>query len=125
MTVFTAKWKNCSSAPSLVSIAPDGTRKSLNMNLPGFTNSFDKTNKVFTLRGEPQQMGEYQFILKLKNTSETVEDTIYVHVLEPTSIIQIGTTYPTDEHYYNLQGQRIKKPQHGIYIYRGRKYTVK
>lgn len=32
---------------------------------------------------------------------------------------------PADDSYYNLQGQRISKPQHGVYIHQGRKEIIK
>ena len=27
--------------------------------------------------------------------------------------------------YYNLQGQRVEKPQHGVYIHNGKKVVIK
>jgi rhamnogalacturonan endolyase len=126
IVAFKAKWKKCTKVPSVTSIAPDGTKKSYSANLPGFTNTFDRTNKIFTLTGKPEQTGEYQFIVSLKGSSETVETTIRVIVEEsPTNILQIATEQKDSEHYYNLQGQRIEKPQHGLYIYKGKKYIAR
>ena len=35
------------------------------------------------------------------------------------------TTLPSDDSYYNLQGQRVSEPQAGIYIHNGKKVIVK
>lgn len=35
------------------------------------------------------------------------------------------TTLPSDDSYYNLQGQRVSEPQAGIYIHNGKKIVVK
>ena len=35
------------------------------------------------------------------------------------------TTLPSDDSYYNLQGQRVSEPQAGIYIHNGKKVVVK
>lgn len=42
-----------------------------------------------------------------------------------TGITPLLISRPTDNTIYNLQGQRIEKPQHGIYIQNGKKYTAK
>jgi uncharacterized protein YcnI len=96
------------------------------MDLPGFTNTRDADTKTFTLKGKPEQEGDYQFILKLTSYNSTAyEDTLIVHVTAtPNGIQQVATT-KNDSFYYNLQGQRIEKPRHGIYIVNGRKRIVK
>lgn len=46
--------------------------------------------------------------------------------VDPTGIQEVKSAPTTqDKAYYNLQGQRIEKPQHGIYIHNGRKYLAK
>ena len=122
ITPIICKWKKCKSMPILTSIAPDGTRKALSTNLPGFTNTRNNDTKTFTLKGKPEQEGDYQFILKLTSMDgTTTEETLLVHVTtKPNGIQQVATT-KTEDAYYNLQGQRIEKPRHGIYIVNGKK----
>lgn len=126
ITPIICKWKKCKSTPILTSIAPNGTRKALSMDLPGFTNTRDADTKTFTLKGKPEQEGDYQFILKLTSYNSTAyEDTLIVHVTATPNGIQQVATNKNDSFYYNLQGQRIEKPHHGIYIVNGRKRIVK
>lgn len=46
--------------------------------------------------------------------------------VDPTGIQEVeGIKTNISKAYYNLQGQRIEKPQHGIYIHNGKKYLAK
>ena len=44
---------------------------------------------------------------------------------EATGIIPVFITPKSDNTIYNLQGQRVENPQHGIYIRNGKKFVVK
>ena len=44
---------------------------------------------------------------------------------ETTGITTIDATKTGDDGYYNLNGQRVINPQHGVFIHRGRKVIVK
>ena len=84
-------------------------------------------NSELTITGTPTETGIYKIVYQLTGYgNEKVTDTLIINAVVSTGIYQIQETVSVyDEHYYNLQGQRIEKPQHGIYIYRGRKYIAK
>ena len=44
---------------------------------------------------------------------------------ETTGITTIDATKTGDDGYYNLNGQRVINPQHGVFIHRGRKVIIK
>ena len=44
---------------------------------------------------------------------------------ETTGIITAETENTTDDVYYNLNGQRVTNPQHGVFIHRGHKVIIK
>ena len=42
-----------------------------------------------------------------------------------TGIRMVDSTKTDDDSYYNLNGQRVINPQHGVFIRRGRKVIIK
>ena len=44
---------------------------------------------------------------------------------ETTGITTVDAAKTDDDSYYNLNGQRVIKPQHGIFIHRGNKVIIK
>ncbi len=54
-------------------------------------------------------------------TSPKVQRTAYTTAIQ--TVVSEGQ--PTDNHYYNLRGQRVETPQRGLYIIGGRKVFIK
>ena len=122
ITPIVCRWRHCASNPSLTSTAPDGTIKLFNLPLPGFTNTRDTDNHLYTIEGTPEQLGDYTFVLKLSgNNSMTIEETLTVHVVEDTGINSMASDTKADARYYDLQGRRVNQPTKGIYIVNGKK----
>ena len=122
------KWRKCKSTPIVTSTAPDGTQKRLNLALPGFTNDRNTAERIYTLTGLPDQMGDYTFAVKLTGQNgNVVEELFTVHVGEPSGITTFSAEQKMssprgDDACYNLQGQRIGQPRSGIYLRNGKKY---
>ena len=120
------KWKNCKSTPILTSVAPDGTRKALSTNLPGFTNTRDTNTKTFTLKGKPEQEGDYQFILKLTGSDGSTKEEIFlVHVTDLSGIHEMASDRTADNSIFDLQGRQHSNLRPGLNIIRQGNKTKK
>ena len=63
--------------------------------------------------------------LKVDWTSNVSVSSAYLVPAASTSVEHVNGTTPSDGLYYNLQGQQVAHPSHGIYIKNGRKVVVK
>jgi len=73
--------------------------------------------------------GEYFNIIGLSHVLDADGNIIYKspkYKEEPSGVDDVKvTTLPSDNRYYNLQGQRVSEPAAGIYIHKGKKIFVK
>lgn len=84
------RWTNCSSKPAITSTAPDGTKKYLSNDLPGFTNTIDVQTNTLSIIGKPEMTGNYTFSVRLKAQGKTAIDKIIkVHVVQADGIRDI------------------------------------
>ncbi len=102
---------------------PEGTVYNSLFKLPaGFKRpSVNSTTKTFRLEGKPTMLGDYTFVIKLTGlNSETVMDTLFIHVCEPTGIETVQSEdLIQEESIYDLQGRRISDMKRGqVYIIR-------
>ena len=87
------------------SILPDGTYKAYNVP-EGFTRT--TANKVITITGTPTQVGDYKFAVKLTGLgSETVTDTVYLHVAGSTDIVAVPAKVIYKTEIYDLSGCKL------------------
>ncbi|MBR1932811.1 MAG: rhamnogalacturonan lyase [Prevotella sp.] len=76
--LFQSKARYTASASMIASFTPDGTRKSYLM--PEGFERVSFTAKTLTLKGVPQEEGDFRFVIKLTGLNkEVVNDTIVVH----------------------------------------------
>lgn len=90
---ITFHWVNSGSVALSKSIAPDGTETSRAC-MSGFSYSRDLlSNRTFTLKGAPSEVGDYLFVItstnKVDNSTRT--DTIVIHSADPTGISSVST----------------------------------
>ena len=102
---------------------PEGKAYTSLFKLPaGFKRpSVNSTTKTFRLEGKPTMLGDYTFVIKLTGlNSETVMDTLFIHVCEPTGIETVQSEdLIQEESIYDLQGRRISDVKRGqVYIIR-------
>ena len=108
---ITCRLENCSRA-TLYYVYLNGERIKSYATPDGFTFNFDASAHTFTLAGTPQELGDYEFIVRSSgNVSGTVlNDTLRIHVVEPSGITtveraDVGST----EGYYDLQGRSLSE----------------
>ena len=88
------------------SITPDGNKKFYS--LPdGFDSAIDNTTMTITIKGTPQEQGDYKFILKMTGRSgEVVEDTVVVRVTVHDAIAAVPTSEGRGQvRIYDLSGR--------------------
>ena len=121
MTDITCKLHNCTSV-MLQYVYLNGERIKSYAAPEGFTFTVDRTAKAFTLSGTPQQLGDYEFILKssgdMSGTSTT--DTLRLHVIDTSGIESLTPALTQGEgEVYDLQGRRVNVMQKGrVYMVR-------
>ncbi|MBQ8158633.1 MAG: rhamnogalacturonan lyase [Prevotella sp.] len=120
---YKTKVRYAKSVLLMASIMPDGTKKGYNVP-EGFERpSFSSTTKELTLRGVPQEKGNYQFALKITGMNgETVMDTLIVKAKETTGIAEhIDQTNDEPVIIYDTAGRRLPQTStamlpRGLYI---------
>ena len=108
---ITCRLENCSRA-TLYYVYLNGERIKSYATPDGFTFSFDASAHTFTLAGTPQELGDYEFIVRSSGdvSGIVLNDTLRIHVVEPSGITIVeradaGST----EGYYDLQGRSLSE----------------
>lgn len=131
-----AKYKYASLAMVDTTYTPGETVKGLPA---GFTRTSDYLTKTMTISGKPEEAGDYTFVMRVSNPSNSNEKYYAyatVHVVNSTNITVVGDDAGKrnpETCVYDLQGRKVatlrqleegKTLQKGIYLIEGRKIFI-
>lgn len=115
------RFVNCTSA-NIQYVYLDGTRIKSYAAPDGMTFTRNATDRTFTLSGTPQEVGDYEFLIKSSGdiSGMSITDTLRIHVTDATGIENLTPALSQDEEVvYDLQSRPVKTMQSGrVYIVR-------
>ncbi|MGX8696889.1 MAG: hypothetical protein ACSW8D_10920, partial [Prevotella sp.] len=92
----------------------------------------DSDTKTLSVKGTPQQEGDYRVVVRLTGLDNVaVYDTIVFRALDPTGITDLHPhstihTPDSNNHQYDLQGRPIEgQPRKGVFIENRKKRLVR
>ena len=128
---YESRWRFAKVVSVWASFTPDGTKR--NLNVPdGFEYTVDSDTKTLSVKGTPQQEGDYRVVVRLTGLDNVaVYDTIVFRALDPTGITDLHPqstihTPRSNNHQYDLQGRPIEgQPRKGVFIENRKKRLVR